>query len=340
MGSAWAYILNVPVSAPALVVYIGLLICSFALAARDPKTRNRAWTAAFALSLLVIFSAIYFTWLQAGVIRSICKFCSAAHLLSAIGALLLLLQMPRSLFRDADGVHLRLGKPVLPAMVALAAFGSLAAGQKFAPRQTNFLNIAQSSSMNFNLRDAPVLGDVSNRRYIVSLFDYTCPDCHEMHALLIAAMKKMNNAFSIVALPLPLDVNCNPKVGVTKPKHLHACDYARLGLSVRRCGEDFFQKYDSWFFGQQQIPTLEQATDYARQLVDKEALDKALAENWADQMIQSSIDIYENNGRWTHKYRLPQIIIGDTVSMGPLRDLDELMNLLNAKLPNAALAHP
>ena len=38
--------------------------------------------------------------------------------------------------------------------------------------------------MNFDLREAPVLGDASNRRYIVSLFDYTCPDCHEMHALL------------------------------------------------------------------------------------------------------------------------------------------------------------
>jgi len=338
MGSSWAYFLNVPVSAPALAAYFGLLISSLAVTARKAQTRNRAWNAAFCLGILVICSAVYFTWLQAGVIRSICKFCTSAHLISVTGCILLLSQMPRLQFRDASGMALRLAKPALLALLAFVGFGSLVAAQKFAPRKTNFLTVVQTG-VNFDLRQVPVLGNPSNQRYIVSLFDYTCPDCYEMHALLMGAMKKFEGAFSIVALPMPLDSTCNPQIKVTKPKHLHACDYARLGLCVRRCGEDFFQQYDSWFFSQGGVPSLEAATDYAEKLVGKDALVKARTEPWADQMIQTSIGIYENNGRFTRTYRLPQIIIGDNVNMGPVRNLDELVALLEKRLPEAAKAH-
>jgi len=338
MGSSWAYVLNVPVSAPARVVYLALLISSVSVTSRKATTRHRAWNAGFCLGVLVLSSAVYFTWLQLEVVRSICKFCTSAHLLSVTGAILLLTQMPRSQFRNASGNALRLARPAMLALLAFAAFGGLVVAQKLAPRQTNFLTIVQNG-LNFDLREVPVLGETSNQRYIVSLFDYTCPDCHEMHALLTNAMKKLNGAFSIVALPMPLDATCNPHIGVTKPKHMHACDYARLGLCVRRCGEEFFQQYDNWFFGQAVIPPLQEATAYAENLVGKAAFDKARAEGWPDQMIQTSISIYENNGRWTHSYRLPQIIIGDTVNMGPVRNLDELVALLEKRLPEAAKAH-
>jgi hypothetical protein len=338
MGSSWAYFLNVPVSAPALAVYIGLLISSAAVTSRKEQTRSRAWNVAFCLGILVLCSAIYFTWLQVGVVRSICKFCTSAHLLSVTGSVLLLMKMPRSQFGDASGIMLRLGRPSLLALLAFAGFGSLVAAQKLAPRKTNLLTVVQAG-VNFDLREVPVLGSTSNQRYIVSLFDYTCPDCHDMHALLMSAMKKFDGAFSIVALPMPLDATCNPHVGVTKPKHMHACEYARLGLCVRRCGEDFFQQYDNWFFGQGRIPSVQEATDYAEKLVGKATLEKARAEPWADQMIQTSITIYENNGRWTRSYRLPQIIIGDNVNMGPVRNLDELIALLEKRLPEAAKGH-
>ena len=338
MGSSWAYFLNVPVSAPALAAYLGLLISSAAVTSRKATTRNRAWNAAFCLGILVICSAVYFTWLQVGVVRSICKFCTSAHFLSVTGAILLLTQIPRPQFRDASGANLRLARPAMLAILALAGFGSLVAAQKWAPRKTNFLTVVQTG-VNFDLREVPVLGNPSNQRYIVSLFDYTCPDCHDMHALLMDALKKFDGAFSIVALPMPLDSTCNPHIKVTKPKHIHSCDYARIGLCVRRCGEDFFQEYDSWFFAQAGVPPLEEATAYAEKLVGKAAFDKARAESWADQMIQTSIGIYENNGRWTHSYRLPQIIIGDNVNMGPVRDLNELVALLERKLPEAGKAH-
>jgi hypothetical protein len=254
------------------------------------------------------------------------------------GSILLLTQMPRLQFRDASGTALRVARPAVLALLACVAFGGLVAAQKIAPRKMNFLTVVQAGT-NFDLREVPVLGNPANQRYIVSLFDYTCPDCHDMHALLMGAMKKLDGAFSIVALPMPLDATCNPHVGVTKPKHMHACDYARVGLWVRRCSEKFYQEYDSWFFGRGSVPSLEEATSYAEKLVGKEALDKARAEPWADEMIKTSINIYENNGRFSRNYRLPQIMIGDTVNMGPVRNLDELVALLEKRLPGAAKAH-
>src|SRR3954463_5942640 len=139
MGSSWAYVLNLPVSAPALAIYIGLLISSAAVTSPKTQTRKRAWNAAFCLGVLVICSALYFTWMQIAVVRSICKFCTSAHLLSVTGSVLLLIKMPRSQFRDASGTKLRVIKPAMLALLALAGFGSLIAAQKIAPRKTNLL---------------------------------------------------------------------------------------------------------------------------------------------------------------------------------------------------------
>src|SRR5436189_6296642 len=54
MGSSWAYWLDVPVSAPALAVYIALLICSIAVASPRIDRAQRAWLFGLALSITVV----------------------------------------------------------------------------------------------------------------------------------------------------------------------------------------------------------------------------------------------------------------------------------------------
>jgi uncharacterized membrane protein len=330
MGSAWAYWLNIPVSAPALAAYLSLLGCTFAVASPRAETARNGWMAGFFLSALAVGSAAWFTYLQLGVIHSICKYCSATHLLGVIGAGLFLAKAPR------PGA-LRVGRLALPGLLALLAFGGLVAGQKFAPRKINVTGTTETAKFKFDLREAPIIGSPQNKAYVVSLFDYTCPDCHEMHAHLLAARAKFNNSFSIISMPVPLDAACNPRVRQTPPKHAGACDYARLGLAMRRCGAELYQKYDDWFFSRGGIPPYASARAQAESLAGAAALEKALADPWVGQVIQEGVRIYERNGAALRAYRLPQLIVGNRVHMGPVRDLVELTALLQRDLPAEAV---
>jgi hypothetical protein len=334
LGSAWAYWLGIPVSAPALVAYVALLIFSFLSFGSSSKNNlPKYWRGIFFLGAVIIASAIWFTVLQLSVLKSVCKFCTSAHLLGFTGALLLLSKAP---FGELKGNALLLNKRqiVLPVLLGLLSFGSLVAGQTLAPKKLNVVTI-HKGDFHFDLREVPLIGTTDSPHYIVSLFDYTCPDCHEMHNQLIAARKRLNNGFSIVSLPLPLDPRCNFMIHAARPKHAQACDYAKIGLAVRRFSLEKFQQYDEWFFGQTGTPPLERAREEASRLVGKEQLEKNLADPWVEKMIQTSVSIYAKNEALTHTTRVPQLIIGDAINTGPVRNVDQLVSLLSSNLSKA-----
>ena len=327
MGSAWAYWLNLPVSAPAIVVYFTLLVCSITVTSRKAKEMERAWTVGFVASILVLAVASWFIYLQLNVIHSLCKYCTSAHVLSLAGAILFLAKAPRPAAVSPS-------RKVALAFVGLLPFTALVLGQTMAPHKINVVKLYRGT-LKYDVRDVPLIGNVDAKAFILDLFDYTCPDCFEMHSHLTEARAKLTNSFSIIALPCPLDATCNPRVRKTPPKHKNACDYAKLGLALRRCGSDLFQKYDEWFFAAESIPTLDAARDEARMLAGKEALDKALADPWVNATLNKGFALYEQNGRETKTYRIPQLVIGNTLNIGPVRNTDELLKLLQDHLPEA-----
>ena len=207
----------------------------------------------------------------------------------------------------------------------------MAASQQLAPHKTNILSI-YDGSFKFNLKQVPMIGSPDAPRYIVSLFDYTCPECQLMHADLLAARERLTNSFSIVSLPMPLDPRCNPAVKVAPPKHVQACDYARIGLALRLAGAEPFRKYDEWYFSQSHTPPLEEARAYAANLIGAEALTQKIADPWVDQIIQTSVSIYSRNRQLANTGRIPQLIIGNKLSTGRVRSVDELVSLIQENL--------
>jgi uncharacterized membrane protein len=328
MGSAWAYWLDIPVSAPALAVYVALLICSIAVASRRAERAQRAWLFGLALSITVIAVASWFVYLQVSVIKSVCKFCTAAHSLSFIGAILFLTKAPRP-------AAVRNSRIIAVAALGLIPFAALAAGQHFAPHKINVVTLYKGT-LKFDLRDAPIVGSPDAKAFIVDLFDYTCPDCNELHRLLTTARQRMTNSFAIISLPSPLDANCNPQLKRTSPKHTNACEFARVGMAMRRVSSKTFEEYQDWFFTQPAIPKLEAARAKAESLAGKAEFDKALADPWVSETIKRGVTLYQENGRTMKNYRIPQLIVGDTINFGPVRNLDELINLLETHLPKSA----
>jgi len=265
--------------------------------------------------------AAWFIYIQLAVIKSVCKYCTATHILAVIGAILFLVKTPHRLPRKA-----------LLIVAGLLPFAALVAGQKFAPHKINVVSLYRGT-LKFDLRDAPIIGSPDAKAFIVDIFDYTCPDCHAMHKHLTAARKQLNDSFSIICAPSPLDSKCNPRMRSTPPKHKDACDYARLGLAMRRISPESFHQYQDWFFNQPAIPSLELSRATADALAGKEAVHNALRDPWVATTLRKSIDIYEQNGRESKNFRIPQLIIGEAINYGPVSNTDELVRLINQYLP-------
>jgi hypothetical protein len=118
---------------------------------------------------------------------------------------------------------------------------------------------------------------------------------------------------------------------------MQACDYARLGLAIRRVGLEPYEQYDQWFFNLSKTPSLEEARQHAIQLIGKAALDKNITDPWIDKTIQTSVAIYAKNDKEIHSLQLPQLIIGNAVIAGPIHGVDQLVNVLTTNLAKISL---
>ncbi|HOA62008.1 MAG TPA: vitamin K epoxide reductase family protein [Verrucomicrobiota bacterium] len=187
-------------------------------------------------------------------------------------------------------------------------------------------------SFTYKLDEVPLVGSVDAPRMLVSIFDYTCPHCRELHPLLIEAQRRFSNQLGVVMLLLPLSTNCNP----TFPGNAHnvpnACEYARLSLAVWRADRAAFREYDEWLFGPHRPPPVEQARRRAAELVGAEALERALTNEWITQHLHTNAYLHASNWVAAGTPTVPQLVIGPAISSGPLASLRELTGLLTTYL--------
>jgi protein-disulfide isomerase len=179
------------------------------------------------------------------------------------------------------------------------------------------------------IEQVPVLGDPNAPAVMINLFDYTCPHCRRMHGLLLAAEEAHRGALAIADLPMPLDAKCNRLVSQTAPKHVNACQYARLGLAVWRADRSKMSRFNHWMFDPDIPPGLDSALGYAAELVGDAALERALNDSWVREQLAQDIAIYETTTQHFGNTAMPQMIIGTQVVFGELaggmQDLEPLL---------------
>src|ERR1017187_10905329 len=91
----------VPVSVPALLVYLALLGMTVLLPKRpSPDDQRGSWAAIIILSVSVAGAALWFVGLQVFVLKAFCKFCMTAHACGFAAALLCLRKIPLALDPD------------------------------------------------------------------------------------------------------------------------------------------------------------------------------------------------------------------------------------------------
>lgn len=179
------------------------------------------------------------------------------------------------------------------------------------------------------LQRVPLHGSIHAPHVMVSLFDYTCHHCRDMHKLLKEVSQTFSNELVIVSLPMPLSADCNRLLRATAEAHANACYYARLGLAVYLAAPQKFAQFDDWLFQTDKPPATMQAKQFAEELVGKDALTLALMNPQVENLLQQSINLYEANYQQTRNGKMPQLILGPRISAGTIARVEDLYQLLD-----------
>ncbi len=158
LQSRWAYWLDIPVSVPALAVYLGLFGFTFLLQrSRTADDQRGSWAAIITLSIILAGAALWFIGLQVFVIKAFCKFCMTAHACGLLAALLCLKSIPFakdpetpmwSSGSDKWGVP-RSGFALL-AVLGLAGLSVLAGGQLLVQKERNLVKVVDPGAPGTN----------------------------------------------------------------------------------------------------------------------------------------------------------------------------------------------
>ena len=387
LHSHWAYWLEVPVSVPALLVYLALFGATIFLQKRPaPDDERGSWAAIITLSVIVAGAALWFVGLQVFVIKAFCKFCMTAHACGFTAALLCLKHIPMA--EDAttpmwtSGSEKR-GVPssafTLLAAIGLAGVALLAGGQVLMPKKLNVVTDLRpktkkgpegskvnsdrkgtnapalepqypqpprpgsrlvaprllslySNAFLLKLDTLPMIGSPDASNVIVCLFDYTCPHCRSLHSILVETQRRYSNQLGIVCLPMPISSNCNPFLPPRVHSVSNSCEYARLGLAVWRAAPAVHGQFDAWIFTGNRPAPLEQAQAYAAQLVGGDKLQTALGDPWLKEQILVGCRLHSTNWSAIGSAAIPQLVIGDVISAGPLLSSQQLVLLLQEYL--------
>jgi uncharacterized membrane protein len=390
LQSRWAYWLDLPVSVPAVLVYLALLGVTVLLQKRpSPDDQRGSWAAIIILAVIVAGAALWFVGLQVFVIKAFCKFCMTAHACGFAAALLCLKNIPLAADPDTPMWTTGSGKRGVPrqavfslVLIGLAGVAVLAGGQVLVQKQRNVVKVLpvtgaratktatspSSASTNHStpkalgdpstdqpvspnarliaprslslysnqflikLDDVPMIGSPDSPHVIVYLFDYNCPHCRALHSILVKTCQQLTNQLGVVCLPMPISPRCDPYLPPNAHSIPNSCEYARLGLAVWRAKPEAQRQFDDWMFATVKPPPLEQAQEYAAQLVGADKLKSALADPWIQQQFLTDCRLHRANWLAVDSSAMPQIIMGDAVSSGPLNSVEHLLILLNRYL--------
>jgi uncharacterized membrane protein/glutaredoxin len=338
---------GVPVSAPAIVIDLVLFVLTFWRLDR-PLIRGAILLGA----LLLCGAAGWFIFVQVALIHHICPWCMAAHAMNVLAGGLLLNITPSATARRllpvsaiaaamlAGLMVVQLNQPAhdvrlvnvpgnAEAPPAISAVPLTA--HPPATRPTRWL-LEYDGRFKLPISDLPRLGSADARVAVVTLYDYCCPHCRKMHALLETMIQRHPRDLAVIALPMPLCDKCNVYIVTTYPGYENSCDYARLALAVFRADPAKFTKFDAWMWSQAPLPSPDVAHRYAARIVGENALAAASADPWISKQLAIDIDLYAANSRVANSWRLPQVMIGGGVAVGMPDDPRQYESLLQKYL--------
>lgn len=335
-GSRWAYFLgNVPVSLPALVLYVVMLICSlfYEGKGKDAASLDRLiQPLLLVLAGSVVGSALWFSWLQAGVLHSFCKYCALLHCLGCISAILILIHCRRP------------GLPVFSVGLAAAALFAFVQA-KTLPDVLYDSGRTDSDLPSFNLDDVYSLGPDQTETTFTLLFDFQCEHCRKLHKLLPSVCS--SDGIRVLLCPVPLSSACNPYIPDGIDRFAGSCRITKAALAVWYACPDRYPEFESFLMDGEFCPSPEEAEAEAAKILGNDSLpasaqdicmdapQNALQIALQDPRIDSYLDkVYELFGRTSSagKGAVPRLIYGQQWMVVEAETAESLSALLSSLL--------
>lgn len=346
MGSPWAWVLRgVPVSLPAAVVYALLIVCLLFLDdGPSPSSAGRAGDSLnpLILRLMALFAgcivgaALWFGWLQAGVLHAFCPYCTLLHVLGCVTAAVILVARP------APG-----GKPEPSGFSGSGwpwALAGLAAAAVFAFVQTKTLPDAAYDSGRtgadlpaFTGEELPVLSAPSSpedAETLTLLFDFQCIHCRSLHRILPEVLKRDGGRFRILLCPVPLSSACNPYIPASGiDRFAGSCPLTRLALAVWFARPEAYAAYWDYLLGDGDVRARISPADAekrARELLGDD-FGSALADPRIEATLRKAEELF---GRTSHseKSGVPRLIRGQNWLVPEATGPEELLTLIREQL--------
>lgn len=311
LGSQWSQVLGVPVTIPGLLIYAAVMLAL-----------TRAGRPLLPPLLGVIFaSALWFTFVQAALIRAFCPWCMAAH---AVGITLTALGLLHAARLDGSW------KRVLShfALAGIAGAFAIIALQVFGPkpemhRIVDLDPIAPLSEVaddahsqgegrlavffdgrkGYRVEELPHIGRADATHVIIEYFDYACGACRTMGGYLEALVAAYPGDICVILLPMPLDRDCNPLMPPLEPGHPGACEMARASLAIWRNSRENFT---SFHYALLADATAQNATMLASALLPDAAT--AMRDPWIEAIIEANITDWQVIS--ADNAKLPKLVVG------------------------------
>jgi uncharacterized membrane protein/protein-disulfide isomerase len=352
-----------------------LLASFFIGPATPAPDRRLAWSAMLILAAAAAGSAVWFIIVQKWIVGALCPYCIATHITGLLLAALIIWRAIIRYGDIADGSRPNRGsisgaahtgtapistnraaiaaaagnpssadpRPVIGlvpgislTIIGLALAGTIAVLQfRIAPRAVYRSGRSIASLPVIDPHAVPLVGSPDAPYVVTLLFDYNCPHCQKMYAMLEESISRYNGKLAFALCPAPLNSQCNPYVAQDTEQFKDSCELAKIGLTVWRADREAFAAFDRWMFspqpGERWRPrALDAAKAKAIELMGQAKFDAARADPWIEQYMQTSIRTFGDtiqNGN-----AVPKLVFGSRWVTPEPRDADELISILHDSL--------
>lgn len=308
LTSRWSVVGGVPVSLLGAAAYIVLIVSALRGEVKSLWGRRIECGA----SVLVLGGAVWFTIVQAVILKAFCPWCGTAHFLASAGVVVLW-----SARRQVPGFAAA-GRPGLAAFaLPVAAVAGIAILQSQLPEaeriqeRTLTHSVAANSGrislyggrITLDAASLPVIGLPDASLSAVALTDFTCPHCRELHQTLALLAGQRPGQFNVVLLP-----------GAYEPE---ARELHRIMLTLWRLDRDRYKTLADELIGGTVSPKVSEVLGWIQKRLDGKFYELAWVHaDWVQATLRQGEDLLALNRQEAGASTLPQIMIRDRVLTG------------------------
>lgn len=180
------------------------------------------------------------------------------------------------------------------------------------------------------------IGSPEAPHVVVELFDYTCEHCRKLNENFRRLDRRYGDQVVVIAMPVPLEKRCNPRVPKARPQNRGSCKLTALALCAATVAPAKFGDFHDWLLKEKKRSRRYEAAlllGYKR--FGRDNIRDNIKSPEIAKRIRMHINLYANlSSSWQEekKFGLPVLIAGDKIASGIFDAKSELYEFLETGL--------